>query len=1029
VFRTGLIWLSEARLRPLALGSAPAWLWSVDAARIIWANPTGAAIFGAATPAALSARRFDSGQPAAAQVARLAEMLTADAAARIERLRGFGAGLGRALTCACARIILADGTAAILIAATERAGPDLPLGERVRRLLAGCDQPVAAFGTNGEWLAASPEGAWPPANTPSLAALGLAALADEARRSGHAEGHIASGPIALDRLDSDGALILIATVGQSAETANPKMETHAEVPPSTIPTEMLAPAMESQPTGESMPTAASAPPAPSLLPSSRQQAVSLPPTERRHPLRFVWQMDAEGRFSIGSDEFIELIGPQTAAKLGQPWDNLAATLDLDPEDHVARAINTRDTWSGLSAAWPVDGSDERLAVELSGLPVFDRDRNFRGYRGFGVCRDLARIDALVKRRHAAAGRAAETPSLPTEPPATLAIGNDAGADEAAAADSVENSPQFAAGVQAEATAPSLTAVERRAFRELARRLTERLSDTTADDTSDDTAGQVHASSSGSDPTLSDLADAAKIKASEAPPPVSGVEFGQERPLSRSIEQSHVAAQRETRSVLDRLPTGVLIYRLEHLLYANRAFLDWTGHHDLTSLMEMGGINSLLIEPKGDGAGGPIFIVASEHGERPPVEGQLLSVQWEGEEAHALVLMHRGGNSGPEPSAPATFDEEQRERERRELRLILDTAADGVLVLNADGSIRSANRSAQALFGEEEAALVGRPFTGLFAADSAGTAADYLAELRDDVASVLNTGRELMVRQPQGGQISLFVTLGRLGEGGRICALIRDITQKRQVEAELAQARRRAAQAPSGKLDFLAKVSHEIRTPLNSIIGFSEVMMQERFGPIGNDRYRDYLRNISASGADLLSLIDELLDLCRIEAGKNELSFSGISLNELVQECVEVMQAAANRGRVIIRTSLSPKLPQVTADASSVRQIVLNLLSHSLGFTVAGGQVIVSTLLNEAGEVSLHVRDTGAGMSAQEIATALDPFRQLATSTRFGSGHGGLGLPLAKALAEANRATFHISSRSQAGTLVEVRFPKAAAMVG
>jgi len=134
------------------------------------------------------------------------------------------------------------------------------------------------------------------------------------------------------------------------------------------------------------------------------------------------------------------------------------------------------------------------------------------------------------------------------------------------------------------------------------------------------------------------------------------------------------------------------------------------------------------------------------------------------------------------------------------------------------------------------------------------------------------------------------------------------------------------------------------------------------------------------------------------------------------------QPQANRERTIIRTSLAATLPQVVADARSVRQIVLNLLSNSIEFTGAGGQAIVSTALNDLGEVVLRVRDTGVGMSEADIAIALEPFRQLATSARFGSGGTGLGLPLTKALAEANRASFSISSARNAGTLVEISFP-------
>jgi signal transduction histidine kinase len=236
------------------------------------------------------------------------------------------------------------------------------------------------------------------------------------------------------------------------------------------------------------------------------------------------------------------------------------------------------------------------------------------------------------------------------------------------------------------------------------------------------------------------------------------------------------------------------------------------------------------------------------------------------------------------------------------------------------------------------------------------------------------------------------------------------------------ARRQAERASSAKSEFLAKISHEIRTPLNAIIGFAEVMMEERLGPIGNDRYREYLKDIHNSGEHLVSLINDLLDLSKIEAGKLDLNFSSVDLNEIASQSMALMQPQANRERIIIRTALSTDLPPVVADARSIRQIVLNLLSNSIRFTPPGGQVIVSTTLTDDGEVHLRVRDTGIGMTESEIVTALEPFRQIATSGRGKESGTGLGLPLTKALVEANRASFSIKSTVNAGTLVEIAFP-------
>jgi signal transduction histidine kinase len=206
-------------------------------------------------------------------------------------------------------------------------------------------------------------------------------------------------------------------------------------------------------------------------------------------------------------------------------------------------------------------------------------------------------------------------------------------------------------------------------------------------------------------------------------------------------------------------------------------------------------------------------------------------------------------------------------------------------------------------------------------------------------------------------------------------------------------------------------------------GFAEVIMAERFGPIGNERYREYLKDMHAAGAHLVALLNDLLDLSKIETGQFALTLVNVNLNDLTQQCVGIMQPQANRARIIIRTSLTQGLPQVVADERSLRQIVFNLLANAIRFTGPGGQAIVSTALSDSGEVVLRVRDTGVGMSEKDIATALEPFQQSATSGSWGSGGTGLGLPLTKALAEANRANFSLKSAPNAGTLVEVAFPR------
>jgi signal transduction histidine kinase len=225
---------------------------------------------------------------------------------------------------------------------------------------------------------------------------------------------------------------------------------------------------------------------------------------------------------------------------------------------------------------------------------------------------------------------------------------------------------------------------------------------------------------------------------------------------------------------------------------------------------------------------------------------------------------------------------------------------------------------------------------------------------------------------------------------------------------------------SSRLEFLAKVSHEVRTPLNSIIGFAELMLQERLGPIGNQRYKGYVEDIHQSGLYALSLLNDLLDISKMEAGKFELNFTAVDVAEIVEDCVASMQPLAKRARILLRTSLAHHLPTVVADPRRLKQVLLNLLTNAIKFTREGGQVIVSGSMID-GELRVRVRDNGVGMTKDEIAFAMQPFHQLDTAPRKQTGTG-LGLPVTKALVDANRARFVLTSEPGTGTSADVIFP-------
>jgi PAS domain S-box-containing protein len=572
----------------------------------------------------------------------------------------------------------------------------------------------------------------------------------------------------------------------------------------------------------------------------------------------------------------------------------------------------------------------------------------------------------------------------------------------------------------------LTASERNAFREIARALGARLSDAGATTRRTETGiSNVtplrRPQAAAGEAALPERVDA-PVQPAAGP---SGAIAGSTQETGREPIRAAVRVPAtDFAQLIDRLPIGVLISRDGEALYANRTLLDLAGYADLAALDAAGG-PATLIE-------GPIHTPETEiaamglitaEGARVPVEVKLAAIVWQGAPATAMEFRRTSVVDVAARLKAVELDLKAREARIRELSSILDTATDGTVVLDVRGRIVALNRSAEALFGYDQNEVVGEPFTLLVAPESHPMALDYLEGLKSNgVASILNDGREIIGRVRQGGRIALFMTMGAVAREPELkfCAVLRDMTAWKNAERELIEARRAAEQASAQKSDFLAKISHEIRTPLNAIIGFAEVMLEERFGPVGNERYKDYLRDIHASGGHVISLVNDLLDLAKIEAGRLELTFASVDVNAVVASCVSLLQPQAQRGRIVLRTSLGQKLPSIVADERSLRQVALNLLSNAVKFTDPGGQVIVSTALTERGEVALRVRDTGVGMAEAEIKAAMEPFRQLATSRR--TGGTGLGLPLTKALVEANRGSFAITSAKGEGTLVEVLFP-------
>jgi PAS domain S-box-containing protein len=250
---------------------------------------------------------------------------------------------------------------------------------------------------------------------------------------------------------------------------------------------------------------------------------------------------------------------------------------------------------------------------------------------------------------------------------------------------------------------------------------------------------------------------------------------------------------------------------------------------------------------------------------------------------------------------------------------------------------------------------------------------------------------------------------------------RDITQEILAERRLLEAKVEAETASAAKGEFLAVISHELRTPLNAIIGFSEVIAREILGPVGRPKYREYAIDILTAGQHLLKLINNILDMSKIEARKMELHEAPFDIAAVIGACMRLMERRAAETGVSLVNWVSPDLPMMRGDEMRMRQAVLNLLSNAVKFTPPEGEVKVSST-REAGWLEIVIQDSGIGMSADEVAIALQPFRQVESSMNRTHEGTGLGLPLAKAFVELHGGRLVIESAPHGGTTIRLRLP-------
>ena len=794
-----------------------------------------------------------------------------------------------------------------------------------------------------------------------------------------------------------------------------------------------------------------------------------------HRFRFLFELDPDNHVTRIDTALISLLGA-TVPRVGDDFEASLKAFAPEAATQLRQALVQRCSVSGIEVDWPIDRSDAVVAVTLGGAPLRGGQA---GFRGFGVVHvdqvtaapparntganepeaapvvesgpaplestltdeDAWRIDAqdlspgdqgeaaqdrpspisVAKAFVPPPAELSRHPEMPQEaanrseanvvhlarfkpsapvtpaPPHGGASQPRGGREEALEEIPLPDEPQWAESPRNETVAEGrLSTTEQSAFKEIARALGVReLQDELRN--GDLRGGEARG-------------DQGKNTASEEPAPPQ--------------ESESIVADSNNLVVLDRLPVPVVVLRDKRLLFANNWACELVGVPDRAGLERSEGLRTLIEAATRSGSSGALdrLVLSRTWGEPVAVDGKITSLPWQGGSPAQLIVLQRVADAGVEKRTAADQDQLRAECAAKDISDALDVAASGMAVLDPAGRILSLNPAAERLFGVQAHEVIGETCAILYETAEQPAWSTFIAPF---ITAGLEPGRierRRFVGRSRAGEARPLGVSVKLLDDRRVLVVWQAWQDRRSDELEAA--RDEAERTSSLKSEFLAKVSHEIRTPVNAIIGFAEVMMEERLGPVTNERYKEYLRDIHGAGTHVMSLVNDLLDLSRIEAGRLDLKLVSVNANAVVSECVGTLQNQAHRERVILRQSLASRLPLALADERALRQIVLNLLSNAVKFNEPGGQVIVSTAAIENGGVAIRVRDTGLGMSEQDIAVAMEPFRQL--STPKASAGSGLGLPLTKALVEANQAIMVIKSRPKEGTLVEVVFQRAPA---
>jgi len=356
--------------------------------------------------------------------------------------------------------------------------------------------------------------------------------------------------------------------------------------------------------------------------------------------------------------------------------------------------------------------------------------------------------------------------------------------------------------------------------------------------------------------------------------------------------------------------------------------------------------------------------------------------------------------------------------------VMTASPAGIFIKDLNGQFIYSNPAHRAAYGNGEE-TVGQTAYDFFSREQAG-----IFEVQDREVMISGKVREYEYeRTSETGGILFFNLIkfpifDRRGKVSGIGGISTNITERKQAEQIVIQTMDDSVQSNQAKSIFLAHMSHELRTPLNAIIGFSGMMEDRVFGPLGDPKYEEYAAIIRTSGEHLLSLIDDVLDLSKLEAGRVEVKLEPIDIEELISNSIAIIRGQAMAFDMNLYTEITNNLPHLLADRRMVKQMLLNLLSNAVKFTPEDGEIKVTAGIVPDGGLQISVVDTGIGIAEKDIPTVLTPYGQVASDSKAkGAGTGtGLGLPLVVELLKLHKGQLEIKSDVDYGTTISLIFP-------